>query len=861
MLQFQALGGLTITDNGDEVSIGGPRQRRLVTMLLIHRNAVVSVDRLAEAVFAGEPTAAAATTLRTYVARMRRVVDGNGSGATVVTQAPGYLLRLAGEAFDVACFERLVADAGSRLGRGDAAGASSVLHEALSLWRGEAYAEFADEEWARSEAQRLEELRIVAHERLVEAELACGRAAGMIPQIESLTREHELREAFRAQLMVALYRAGRQADALRVYRDYRRVLVEELGLEPSPALAELEQRVLTHDPTLMLTEPAGLPLRGYRLGERLGTGRDGTVFAARLPGVERDFVVRVFREEIADCPDFVRSFEASAHRVASLRHPAVVAIHDYWREPGAAYLVMRRMHGGTLADRLGRGPLTNAALATLVGRIGGALVAAADAGIVHGRVSAESVLFDTAGDPYLADFALGGIDPTRTASDDVHDFAVLVQRCLPGHGGGVADVLARGVATAGRPPMAQFVPLLVAALTGAEPAGDEALPNPYKGLQAFDEADAADFFGRAELVDEILARLAGDDLRGRLVLVVGGSGTGKSSVVRAGLLPRVRRGDVPGSGQWFVTTMLPGSSPFKELAESLRRVAVTETTGLADELADGEGGIDRVVRRVVPGDGQLLLVVDQFEELFTLASEQDQRAFLDGVMHAVSAPDSRLRVVATLRADFYDRPLAAQRFGPAVNDATVTIAAMAPAELEAAIVEPVERVGGRVERALVAELVSAVVNEPAALPSLQFALYELAERSPDKRLTLAAYRDLGGVDGAIGSRAELLYTSLDDDERAAVRQMFERLVVVGAEGEPTRRRAAACRAVQPRRRPDRRRRRRSVGPGATAHPRSPSPDQSADRRARPRSVAARVAPAAGLDRRGPRSDHGARTSP
>ena len=198
-------------------------------------------------------------------------------------------------------------------------------------------------------------------------------------------------------------------------------------------------------------------------------------------------------------------------------------------------------------------------------------------------------------------------------------------------------------------------------------------------------------------------------------------------------------------------------SPFKELAESLRRVAVAETTGLADELADDEGGIDRVLRRLVPGDGQLLLVVDQFEELFTLATERDQRAFLDGVMHAVSAPDSRLRVVATLRADFYDRPLAFQRFGAAVNDATVTIAAMSPAELEAAIVEPAERVGGQVERALVAELVSAVVDEPAALPSLQFTLYELAERSPDKRLTLAAYRELGGVDGAIASRAELLY--------------------------------------------------------------------------------------------------------
>ena len=236
--------------------------------------------------------------------------------------------------------------------------------------------------------------------------------------------------------------------------------------------------------------------------------------------------------------------------------------------------------------------------------------------------------------------------------------------------------------------------------------------------------------------------------------------------------------------------MLPGSSPFKELAESLRHVAVDDTSGLAEKLADQDGGIDSVIRRLLPGGGQLLLVVDQLEELFTLATEEDQRAFLDGLIHAVQAPDSRLRVVATLRADFYDRPLAFQRFGAAVNGATVTISAMSPAELEAAVVEPAERVGGQVERALVAELVSAVVDEPAALPSLQFALYELAERSPDKNLTMAAYRELGGVEGAISSRAELLYRSLDDAERSSVRQMFERLVVVGAEGEPTRRRVA-----------------------------------------------------------------------
>jgi hypothetical protein len=129
------------------------------------------------------------------------------------------------------------------------------------------------------------------------------------------------------------------------------------------------------------------------------------------------------------------------------------------------------------------------------------------------------------------------------------------------------------------------------------------------------------------------------------------------------------------------------------------------------------------------------------------------------------------------------------RFGAAVGDATVAVPAMSAAELETAVVGPAERVGGRVEPALAAELVGATLHEPAALPSLQFTLYELAERSPDRRLTLDTYRDLGGVDGAIAARAEELYRSLDDRARDGVRRLFERLVVLGAEGEPTRRRA------------------------------------------------------------------------
>ena len=282
MIEFQALGGLSVMHDGEEVAVGGRRQRRLLAILLIHRNTVVSVDRLTDAVFDGEPTAAAATTLRSYIARIRKVVELDGSTSGVVTKAPGYMLRVAGDLFDVARFEQLVSEGRSRLGRDDAAAATS-LRQALALWRGDPYAEFDDEDWVRPEAQRLAELRLVALESMFDAELACGRAAELVPEIEALVAEQPLREAPRAQLMTALYRSGRQPDALRQFAEYRAVLIDELGLDPTPSLRELESQILAHDEAL-IPAVSGHPFRGYRLGERLGTGRDGTVHAAAPPG-------------------------------------------------------------------------------------------------------------------------------------------------------------------------------------------------------------------------------------------------------------------------------------------------------------------------------------------------------------------------------------------------------------------------------------------------------------------------------------------------------------------------------------------------------------------------------------------------
>jgi WD40 repeat protein/DNA-binding SARP family transcriptional activator len=801
--KYHALGPVAVTDEAEqEIPLGGPRQRRLIAMLLIHRNSVVSVDRLAEAVFAGKPTDAASTTLRSYVARLRRVVDVNGGGgrangvrSNLLTMSPGYLLEVADDAFDVARFEALLAAGRVALDHGDPVSAAGALRAALAAWHGEPYAEFADEDWVRSESHRLQELRLVAYERLVDAELERGRAAEMVSELEGLVAEHPLRDGFRERLMVALYRAGRQADALRAYQDHRTVLAEDLGLDPSPALLELERRILEHDPALHVTEPAGRALRGYRLGERLGAGREGTVYAARLAGVERELAIRVYREDVADRLDFVRRFEADVQRIASLDSDAIVPIHDYWREPGAAYLVMRRMSGGTLLDRLQQGPLARADVAALVTRVGGALEAAAAEGLQHGRLTPSCVLFDDRGVAYLSDFTVGA--PVPEPDRDGRDFATLIAACLTGSvaRGPDPDVLPaalRELLACGNPPIREVVSGLLPAVTGAAAPPDRVV-NPYKGLRAFDEPDAADFFGRDGIVDELLDRLRQDDLRGRLVVVVGASGSGKSSIVRAGVVPRVRAGEIAGSASWYVTTMLPGGAPYKELAEGLRRVAVAETDdleiALASALAADESGIDRMLRGLVPDPGELLLVIDQFEELFTLTPVDEQRAFLDALMHAVTITDSRLRVVATLRADFYDRPLQFHRFGAALRDATVTVPAMSASGLEAAVIGPAARAGIAVEPAVAVELVAAVVDQPAALPSLQFTLFELAERSSTRALTREGYDALGGIDVAIAARAEQLYRTLDDAARASVRRMFERLVVVSPDGEPTRRRA------------------------------------------------------------------------
>ncbi len=315
--------------------------------------------------------------------------------------------------------------------------------------------------------------------------------------------------------------------------------------------------------------------------------------------------------------------------------------------------------------------------------------------------------------------------------------------------------------------------------------------NPFKGLRAFSEADADNFFGRETLVQQLLARLGeGGDLS-RFLAVIGPSGSGKSSVVRAGLIPALRRGGLPGSENWFIVDMLPGKHPFEELEASLLRVAVNPPEHLLSQMKDGNRGLLRAVHRILPADAsvELVLVIDQFEEVFTLIEDEAERALLlENLASAVLDERSRLRVVITLRADFTDKPLRYVDFGELMNRRFEFILPLTADELERAILAPAQRVGLKLEKGLVSTIIREVGNQPGALPLLQYALSELFDKRDGRTLTNKAYQEIGGVLGALGRSAETIYFNMDEAAQTAARQLFLRLVTLGEGTEDTRRR-------------------------------------------------------------------------
>jgi ABC-type transport system substrate-binding protein/DNA-binding SARP family transcriptional activator len=257
-LVFGVLGPLEVRLDGALVRVGGPRQRALLGLLLCHPNRVVSRDQLIEELLADQPAATADRMLRVQVSRLRKALgDVNGSGQLrLEARPPGYLLHIADGELDLHVFEQQVAAGRQALADGNPGRAAGLLREAESLWRGRPLADLESEPFAGLEARRLETLRIQAVEDRIDTELALGRHAVVCPELEQLVTEHPMRERLRGQLMIALYRCGRQADALQTYQEGRSLLVEELAVEPGPQLRKLQLAVLEQDPALDLPPPA-----------------------------------------------------------------------------------------------------------------------------------------------------------------------------------------------------------------------------------------------------------------------------------------------------------------------------------------------------------------------------------------------------------------------------------------------------------------------------------------------------------------------------------------------------------------------------------------------------------------------------
>ena len=264
-VEFRILGPLAVEDDGQEIVLGGARPRTLLTILLLHRDQVVPADRLIEDLYRGDPPPAAAKALRAHVSRLRRALGPSGA---LHTRAGGYALELEPGTLDAERFENLLDRGRSQLAAGCPGEAATILREALALWRGPPLADVAYEHFAQSEIARLHELRLTALEERVEADLELGRHAELVGELELLVHEHPLRERLRGQLMLALYRSDRQAEALDAYREGRRLLADELGLDPGRPLRDLEQSILRQDPALdsptTPDEVAGRPREPFR---------------------------------------------------------------------------------------------------------------------------------------------------------------------------------------------------------------------------------------------------------------------------------------------------------------------------------------------------------------------------------------------------------------------------------------------------------------------------------------------------------------------------------------------------------------------------------------------------------------------
>ena len=835
-VEFRVLGPVGAYVEGAPVPLGGPQQRRLLAAMLSDPGRIISFDSLTEVLWpAGDAPPSARRTIISYVSRLRAAL---GDGWVTTTDA-GYAIETERASVDhrrfLALVDAALVDTPSRQ--------VEVLDEALALWRGPVFGELGSEWWARPLATRLDERRLDALVRRVEALSATGWDGRPLGEARSLVATHPTHSPAVALLMRGLNSVGRTDEALSAYQAHRRLLAERSGLDPPQELVELDRSIAVGVPGLR-SVPSTRSLRGYQIEELLGEGGYGRVYRATQPALRRDVAIKVIRPDIADDHRFVRRFEIEAQLVASVEHPHIVPLYDFWREPGAAYLVFRILRGGSGRDVDG-GRMSLDRATSVVDQIGSALAAAHRCDVIHRDVKPSNILFDEEGAAYLADFGIATADSVIGDTDDprwtngipgsvaqspyaspeqigggqvdarsdqfglattmfqlltgdspwsrsddtmgVRDRLPSVSAVRPDLPRVIDEVLAR--ATAMSPSdrfadIAAFVDAWHAATSAvgesaAIPVADD-LVNPYKGLRPFRVADTLDFHGRRQDLDQLLDAVA----RNGLTAVVGPSGSGKSSLVLAGVMRAFQ------DHGYIAIAFTPGTNPFAGLAAALDTVAQGSSADLVTERAvrGDRGAIAAVgaIRHDLADDAQLLIVVDQFEELWTSADASEHHWFTRCLADLSSLEGCR--VVVTIRADWYDRPLQDPNIGSLISKATFGLAPMSTAQLREAIVAPAESLGVRFDPELVGRLVSEAADQPGTLPLLQFALAQLFDRRNGSLVEMSAYDAIGGLGGAIAAQADRIDESLPDDGRAAVRELFARLVTVGEGTADTRRR-------------------------------------------------------------------------
>ncbi len=552
---------------------------------------------------------------------------------------------------------------------------------------------------------------------------------------------------------------------------------------------------------------APLSLPGYEIRELIGRGDTGAVYRAYQPSVGREVAIKVIRPTMSNHPRFFHRFETEARVIARLAHPHIVPLIDFWRNAEGAFLVLRYMPGGSLRAALAQGQPQPEVAHQVISQIGRALEHAHDRGVAHGDVNPNNILLDESGNSYLADFDIASrllasdeelvansthgefqapelTETGPSLSSDIYAMGRLIETLVEDPA--VAPVVER--ATTGDPSM-RFATIRDLLDAYEATTDDRVAPtlvvarNPYKGLRPFEEADADDFHGRDGLVRELVAKLRSS----RFVAVVGPSGSGKSSVVMAGVLPAIARGGIDGSESWPTLKMSPGSRPLESLADGLDALA-TDRDQPSRHLRDkGLGGAAQAILNDL--DGELLVVIDQFEETFTVVDENARRRFIDLIVDAVDDEDARVRVMITLRADLYDLPLRDERLGPMLRAGQVTVVSPTREELIDMITAPGEESGLEFAPGLPGRIAQDVIGRVGGLPLLQYALTEMVETRSDNLLETEDYERVGGVAGALAGRAETVYQDLPARLQDPARRLMLRLVAVDESGPVARRRA------------------------------------------------------------------------